>query len=128
MIVTPIPGIETKRNGLAGMRLVQNSCYLAIGLSVTTVASGSRIDMRGSIVMRSHKSYGSDLMPTISALPGARRADVSSFGVPEPRQWFGVANVRPKRQSQRQNWLSRGCQLNDLDNRRDGPTMLRSPV
>ena len=67
----------------AGMRLVPDSCYLAIELSVATATSGSRIDVRGSIVMRSHKSHGSGLMPTISALPGARRADVSGFGVPE---------------------------------------------
>jgi hypothetical protein len=52
-------------------------------LSVATATSGSRIDVRGSIVMRPHKSHGSGLMPTISALPGAGCADVSGFGVPE---------------------------------------------
>jgi hypothetical protein len=52
-------------------------------LSVATATSGSRIEVRGSIVMRPHKSHGSGLMPTISTLPGAGCADVSGFGVPE---------------------------------------------
>ena len=64
VIVTPMPGIETKRNGLAGMQRLPDSCYLAIGLSVATAASGSRID-----VFNRHAFAQKLWEPTISALP-----------------------------------------------------------
>jgi hypothetical protein len=38
-------------------------------------------------------------MPTKSALPGARRADVTGFGVREHHGWLGLANARPMRLS-----------------------------
>ena len=104
VIVTPMPGIETKRNGLAGMQRLPDSCYLAIGLSVATAASGSRID-----VFNRH-AFAQKLWERLNA------------------NNLGVANARPKRQSQLRNWSSQGCQLNDLDNSRGGLTLLRSPV
>jgi hypothetical protein len=105
----------------AGMRLVPDSCYF-----------GYRVIRRNGHLGQPHRRDGFD-RHAFAQKPW-ERLDANNLGVAwratrrrlrlwcagASRQWFGVANARPKRQSQLRNCLSRGFQLNDLDNSRDG--------